>query len=259
MPVARVIAIANQKGGVGKTTTAVNLGASLAADGLETLIIDSDPQGNASSGVGVAKQAELQGVYHSLIEEQPLDAMIQDTELARLKVVPSSQRLAEATLQLTAFERPHFRLREQIQPLLTAFDYILVDCPPSLDLLTINGLVAADSVLVPVQCEYYAMEGLAKLIETIQQVKRSLNPELDIEGIVFTMYDGRNNLSQQVVSEVRLFLPHHCFETIIPRNIRLSEAPSFGRPAICYDVASRGAQSYLRLARELSARRESAN
>ncbi len=252
--VGRIISIANQKGGVGKTTTAVNLGASLAADGRRVMIVDMDPQGNASSGVGIPPHDLESGLYDALMGERALNDIVQNTEIETLCIAPSNRDLAGAGLELAELERPHMRLREVLQPVKEHFDYLVVDSPPSLDLLTINGLTAADTVLVPVQCEYYAMEGLSKLMETIEMVKDSLNPELRLEGILFTMYDPRNNLSHQVVTEVKGFYNDKCFKTMIPRNIRLSEAPSHGKPIITYDLASRGSQSYIQLARELEKR-----
>jgi chromosome partitioning protein len=252
--VGRIIAIANQKGGVGKTTTAVNLGASLAADGRKVLIVDIDPQGNASSGVGVQVRELEAGLYDALLGEVELSAVLAAVEPEGLFLAPSSRDLAGAGLELANVEEGHLRLRRILEPLRDRFDYVVVDCPPSLDMLTLNGLSAADSVLIPVQCEYYAMEGLSKLTETIELVKETLNPALALEGIVFTMYDPRNNLSHQVVTEVKGYFSDKVFETMIPRNIRLSEAPSFGKPAILYDLASRGSQSYLALARELHSR-----
>lgn len=252
---ARIIAVANQKGGVGKTTTAVNLSASLAADGRRVLLVDIDPQGNASSGVGVALGAVDTGIYQLLLGDAELAATIRPTEVEALQLIPSHRDLAGAALELAELEDGRMRLRAVLEPVRESFDYIVIDCPPSLDLLTINALSAADSVLVPVQCEYYAMEGLSKLVQTIEMVRERLNESLEIEGIVFTMYDPRNNLAHQVVTEVRKYFEDRVFETMIPRNIRLSEAPSFGRPCILYDLASRGSQSYIALARELEARR----
>lgn len=250
----KVIAVANQKGGVGKTTTAVNLGASLAADGRSVLVIDLDPQGNASSGLGTSPADVDRGLYEVLTSELPLVDAIVPTDLPSLWLAPTSRDLAGAALELADVNRGQGRLRQVLQPVRDRYDYLVVDCPPSLDLLTINGLTAADSVLIPVQCEYYAMEGLSKLVETIELVRESLNPGLTIEGILFTMFDARNNLARQVVSEVRGYFEDRVFETVIPRNIRLSEAPSFGKPCILYDLASRGSQSYLALARELATR-----
>lgn len=250
----RVIAIANQKGGVGKTTTAVNLGASLAADGRRVLIIDIDPQGNASSGVGVSIDGGLQGVYDALAGRVELSEVVYSGGLEGLSVAPANRDLAGASLELAGVEGGHTRLKGIVEPIRHEYDYVVVDCPPSLDMLTLNALSAADSVLVPVQCEYYAMEGLSKLLDTIERVRDSLNPALKLEGILFTMYDPRNNLAHQVVNEVRDFFSDKVFETMIPRNIRLSEAPSFGQPCVLYDLASRGSQSYIALARELEAR-----
>jgi chromosome partitioning protein len=254
----RVISIANQKGGVGKTTTAVNLGASLAADGKQVLIADIDPQGNASSGVGIATAELERGMYDVLLGEVPIRDIIVPTAMTGLSIAPANRDLAGASLELNSLDGAHTRLRTILEPLRGAYDYIVIDCPPSLDLLTINGLTASDSVLIPVQCEYYAMEGLSKLISTIEMVRERLNERLEIDGIVFTMYDPRNNLAHQVVNEVKGFEPlaDKVFDTMIPRNIRLSEAPSFGQPCILYDLASRGSQSYIALARELVARIE---
>ena len=256
--VGSIIAIANQKGGVGKTTTAVNLGASLAADGRRVLIVDIDPQGNASSGVGVSPRELEAGLYEVLMDGLPIQRVIQPTSIDTLFIAPANRDLAGASLELADTDDARVRLRAMLRPLAGEYDYIVIDCPPSLDLLTINGLTAADSVMVPVQCEYYAMEGLSKLLETIELVQSSLNPALKIEGIVFTMYDPRNNLSHQVVTEVRGHLGGQVFDTMIPRNIRLSEAPSFGQPCLLYDLASRGSQSYIALARELESKRPAA-
>jgi chromosome partitioning protein len=256
--VGRVIAIANQKGGVGKTTTAVNLGASLAAEGKRVLIVDTDPQGNASSGVGIPTRELEAGIYDALIGHRALEEIILPTGIDTLSVAPASSDLAGAGLELASMEEGHTRMRTILAPIRDRYDYIVIDCPPSLDMLTVNALTAADTVLIPVQCEYYAMEGLSKLTETIEMVKDSLNPKLSIEGIVFTMYDPRNNLAHQVVTEVKGYFSDKVFQTMIPRNIRLSEAPSFGQPCILYDLASRGSQSYLALARELETRWDSA-
>lgn len=251
----RIISIANQKGGVGKTTTAVNLGASLAADGRRVLIVDIDPQGNASSGIGVATAQLERGMYDVLLSDLPIkEIIVESPDLKNLFIAPANRDLAGASLELASLESPHGKLKSVLDAIRIEYDYVVIDCPPSLDLLTINGLNASDSVLIPVQCEYYAMEGLSKLISTIEMVRESLNPRLEIEGIVFTMYDPRNNLAHQVVNEVRGYFVDKVFETMIPRNIRLSEAPSFGKPCILYDLASRGSQSYIALARELESR-----
>jgi chromosome partitioning protein len=251
---ARIISVANQKGGVGKTTTAVNLAASLAADGRKVLLVDIDPQGNASSGVGTSIRDVELGMYQLLMDGEPAEGAIRPTEVPRLELIPSHRDLAGASLELGQLEEPQFRLKAALDPLRARYDYIVIDCPPSLDLLTINALAASDSVLVPVQCEYYALEGLSKLQQTIQMVRDRLNPALAYEGIVLTMYDPRNNLAHQVVTEVKKHF-EKVFETMIPRNIKLSEAPSHGMPCVVYDVASRGSQSYIALARELEAKR----
>ncbi len=253
-----MLAIANQKGGVGKTTTAVNLGASLAADGRRVLVVDVDPQGNATSGLGIAPGTVERGTYHALLGETPLSSVVVATALPTLWVAPANRDLAGASLELADFEDAHRQLRRVLAEVRGDYDDLLIDCPPSLDLLTINGLTAADAVLVPVQCEYYALEGLSKLIETIEMVKNALNESLVLEGIVFTMYDPRNNLAHQVVSEVQGYFREQVFETKIPRNIRLSEAPSHGKPCLLYDLPSRGAQAYIQLARELLDRRAAA-
>lgn len=251
----RVIAIANQKGGVGKTTTAVNLGASLAADGRRVLVVDIDPQANATSGLGVAPGAVETGMYEVLMGQVTVPSVVRACELDTLWLAPASRDLAGASLELASLDGAHGCLRGALGEVRGRYDDVLIDCPPSLDLLTLNGLTAADSVLIPVQCEYYAMEGLSKLLETIDMVRGSLNEGLGLEGIVFTMYDPRNNLAHQVVNEVQGYFREQVFETKIPRNIRLSEAPSYGKPALLYDLASRGSQAYIQLARELVGRR----
>ena len=252
----RVVALANQKGGVGKTTTAINLGASLAACDRKVLLIDLDPQSNATSGLGLPKN-DSRSMYSVLLDGVGLRSIIRDTELPTLHVAPSSVDLVGAEVELGDTEDRQFRLRNAIEPVKSDYQYILIDSPPSLGLLTVNALTAANSVLVPMQCEYFAMEGVSQLLITIERVQAGLNPELEIEGIALTMYDDRMNLARQVAEEVRAHFGFKVYDTVIPRNVRLGEAPSFGKPIILYDIRSRGSEAYISLAKEFIRRAES--
>jgi chromosome partitioning protein len=251
----RVLSIANQKGGVGKTTTAINLGTALAAIGENVLIVDLDPQGNASTGLGIDRKNREHSTYDVLIGEATLRDAILATAVPHLHIAPSTMDLAGLELEVGHSRDRAFRLRNAIAPLndgkATDYSYVLVDCPPSLNLLTVNAMAAANAILVPLQCEFFALEGLSQLIKTVEQVKETLNPELTIHGIVLTMYDARNNLSGQVVADVREFMGPKVYDTIIPRNVRVSEAPSYGKPVLVYDLKCSGSEAYLRLATEV--------
>ncbi|MCD6501158.1 ParA family protein [bacterium] len=248
----RIIAIANQKGGVGKTTTAVNLAASLAAAEQETLLVDLDPQANTSSGLGIRIGEGTPSIYEAILGTAKAEDAIQNLDfLSHLDLIPSHIRLVGAQVELVDDPRREYRLREALEPIRDRYKYILIDCPPSLGLLTINGLTAADSILIPIQCEYYALEGLGQLLTTLRLVQKELNPELGVEGVLLTMFDQRLNLSKQVGDEARSYFGDKVFKTIINRNVRLSEAPSFGKPILLYDVNCSGARNYLALAREI--------
>jgi len=252
--VGRVIAIANQKGGVGKTTTAVNLAAFLSVAEKRTLLIDVDPQVNAGSGLGVAAPDGAKCIYEVLVDEVALDDVITQTAVPGLDLAPSHQRLVGAEIELVGMMAREMRLRKALEAVRERYDYIIIDCPPSLGLLTVNSLAAADSVIIPVQCEYYALEGLGQLVNAIKLVQQNLNPALAIEGVLLTMYDSRLNLSMQVAEETRRFFEDRVYKAVIPRNVRLSEAPSFGKPILLYDVTCSGAKSYMELAKEVIAR-----
>ena len=247
----RVFAIANQKGGVGKTTTAINLAASLAANDFRVLVIDSDPQGNATTGLGVAKDSDRPSLYQIMLgDADPTDA-ITATEFEGLRLISADKNLVGANLELVDLPRREFRLRDRIAAIRNGFDFIIIDCPPALDLLTLNALIAADAVVVPIQCEFFALEGISELMDTIDRIREAFHHPLVIEGILLTMYDDRTNLTRQVAADLREFFQEQIFRTIIPRSIRLAEAPSFGKPILSYDPRSRGAESYIRLAKEI--------
>jgi len=250
---ARIIAIANQKGGVGKTTTAVNLGASLAASEQRTLVIDCDPQGNTTSALGFPRDPARRTLYQALMLGEPIERVIIDAQVEGLDLIPSDKNLVGAAVELVSAEEREYRLKALIDPLREKYSFILLDCPPSLDLLTLNALAASDSVLVPIQCEYLALEGVSELLDTLMRLRRSINPALAIEGILLTMYDDRTTLSKQVASDLRSFFGGQVFESVIPRNVRLAEAPSHGMPVIFYDIHSKGAESYIQLAKEVIA------
>ncbi len=248
---ARVIAIANQKGGVGKTTTAINLAASLAVAEQRTLLIDSDPQGNATTGIGFPRDPSRRTLYHALILNEALSKIVTKTQVDGLDIIPSDKNLVGAVVELVGADNREYRLKQIIDQLRSEYAYIIIDCPPSLDLITLNALVASDSVLVPIQCEYLALEGVSELLDTLMRIRRTLNTNLAIEGIALTMYDDRTTLSRQVAADLRSFFGSQVFETVIPRNVRLAEAPSHGKPIVYYDIHSKGAEAYIQLAKEV--------
>lgn len=247
----KIIAVANQKGGVGKTTTTVNLAAGLAIEEKKVLLVDADPQGNATSGSGIPRSQSRKTLYHALVNDENLENIILPTELPLLFVLPADKNLAGAEIELVEREKREYRLKEVLSRVKNNYDYIIIDCPPSLGLLTLNGLTAADSLLVPIQCEYYALEGVTELFDTLARLRRGLNPQLTIEGLLLTMFDERTNLSSAVAQDLRDFYGKQVLKTVIPRNIRLAEAPSYGKPIILYDIRSRGAESYMKLSKEI--------
>ncbi len=248
----RIIALVNQKGGVGKSTTAVNLGAALAVNGHSVLVVDTDPQGNTTTGFGIDKSALSRDVYNVLMQEAIVDDVVVKTEIDNLALVPATINLAGAEIELVSGLSRETRLRQAIRPIAGRYDFVLIDCPPSLGLLTINALTAAEEIVIPVQAEYYALEGLSQLMAVVRRVREALNPELHVSGVLVTMFDGRTRLALEVLDELEKFFPQQMFKTQIPRNVRLSEAPSFGKPVILFDVKSRGAQAYLSLAKEMT-------
>lgn len=248
---ARIIAVTNQKGGVGKTTTAINISASLASLGKKTLVVDCDPQANTTGGLGFAKNPSRRSLYHGLMLDAPLETLILNCEVNDLFVIPSDKNLVGATVELVERQEREHTLAKKLGPVRDHFEYIILDCPPALDLLTLNALVAADSVLVPIQCEYFALEGVSELLDTLMRIRRAHNPNLAVEGILLTMYDDRTNLSHQVRDDLKSFFGDQIFTTVIPRNVRLAEAPSYGKPVMLYDPQCRGATSYVELAKEV--------
>jgi chromosome partitioning protein len=249
--VGKIVAITNQKGGVGKTTTSINLGASLAANDLRVLLVDFDPQGNSTSGLGIDKNPEILTVYNALLGGMAIDKAIVKTECDGLDIVPADKNLVAANLELVDVPAREHRLKEVLSEIQSNYDYILIDCPPALDLLTLNALVAAQSVLIPIQCEFFALEGISQLMDTIDKVREAFDHNLKIEGILLTMYDERTNLTRQVADDLRDFFKDEVFHTVIPRSIRLAEAPSYGKPILMYDPRSKGAESYIKLAKEI--------
>jgi chromosome partitioning protein len=257
-PLAKVIAISNQKGGVGKTTTAINLAASLAANDLKVLVVDSDPQGNSTTGLGIPKEPPNLTLYDALLGDRKIIEIILKTNFEGLDIVPADKNLVGANLELVETPQREFLLQHKLSDIRDKYRYIIIDCPPALDLLTLNALVAADSVLIPIQCEFFALEGISQLVDTIDRIRDSFHHPLAIEGILLTMFDDRTNLGRQVADDLKEFFQDQVFTTVIPRSIRLAEAPSYGQPILSYDVRSRGAESYIKLAKEILANEQSA-
>jgi chromosome partitioning protein len=249
----RIISVANQKGGVGKTTTAINLSASIAAEDKRILLLDCDPQGNATGGLGFPKDPTRRTIYNAIVLDEPSDRVIQQTQVANLDIIPADKNLVGASVELVSMDGREYKLKSFTETIRANYDFMIIDCPPALDLLTINALAASDSVLIPIQCEYYAMEGVAELLDTLMRLRRTINADLAIEGILLTMFDDRTTLSKQVAADLRSFFGTQVFNTVIPRNVRLAEAPSYGKPIISYDINSRGAESYIQLAKEVIA------
>jgi chromosome partitioning protein len=254
----KVIAVTNQKGGVGKTTTAINLSASLAANDFKVLLIDSDPQGNATSGLGVEKQLDRATIYDAILGDASLESLALKTDFEGLDIIPADKNLVAANLELVSQTNREFRLRDKIKQIRDKYNYILIDCPPALDLLTLNDLLASDSVLIPIQCEFFALEGISELFNTIDRIRESFHHKLKVEGILLTMFDDRTTLTKQVAQDLREFFKGQVLRTVIPRNIRLAEAPSYGKPILSYDVRSKGAESYIQLAKEILANEQAA-